>query len=71
MLTAQETLGYRGGEPESKGTQEGCSGTWLAVLVFMVIGLVSLLSLADHSDAGSCLVTHAEIHDSKKDSGGW
>ena len=32
---------------------------WLAVLGFMVIGLVSGLSLANHSDSESFLVVHA------------
>ena len=43
--------GHPGGEQEGKGTQENCSVTWLAVLGFMVLGLVSGLSLADHSDS--------------------
>ena len=43
--------GHPGGEQEGKGTQENCSVTWLAVLGFMVIGLVSGLSLANHSDS--------------------
>ena len=33
-------------EQQGKGTQENCSATWLAVLGFMVMGLVSGLSLA-------------------------
>ena len=48
-----------GGEQEGKGTQENCSATWLAVLVFMLMGLVSGLSLADHSDSESFLVVQA------------
>ena len=43
--------GPPGGEQESKGTQENCSATWLAVSGFMVMGLVSGLSLANHSDS--------------------
>ena len=35
--------------------------TWLAVSSFMVIGLVSGLSLANHSDSGSFLVVHASL----------
>ena len=31
---------------------------WLMVLAFMVMGFVSGLSLADHSDSGSFLVVH-------------
>ena len=64
MLTKQETLSGRGppgGEQQSKGTQENCSATWLAVTGFMVIGLVSRLSLANHSDSGSFLVTRASL----------
>ena len=33
--------GHPGGEQEGKGTQENCSVEWLAVLGFMVMGLVS------------------------------
>ena len=33
--------GHPGGEQEGKGTQENCSAVWLAVLGFMVMGLVS------------------------------
>ena len=32
---------------------------WLAVLGFMVLDLLSGLSLANHSDSGSFLVVHA------------
>ena len=51
--------GPPGGEQQVKGTQENCSATWLTVLGFMVMGLVSGLSLASHSDAESFLVVHA------------
>ena len=51
--------GHPGGEQEGEGTQENCSATWLAVSGFTVMGLVSGLSLAHHSDAGSFLVVHA------------
>ena len=40
-------------------TQANRSATWLAVSGFMVMGLVSGLSLADHSDSESFLVVHA------------
>ena len=33
--------GHPGGEQEGEGTQENCSATWLTVLGFMVMGLVS------------------------------
>ena len=38
---------------------ENCSATWLAVLGFMVMGLLSRLSLTNHSDSESFLVVHA------------
>ena len=42
-----------------KGTQENSSAMWLVVLGFMVMGLVSRWSLANHSDSESFLVPHA------------
>ena len=53
MLTKQEILLGRapGGEQEGKGTQENCSAAWLTVLGFMVMGLVSGWSLANHSNS--------------------
>ena len=51
--------GCLGGEQEGKGTQENCFVTWLAVSGFMVVGLVSRLSLANHSDSESFLVVYA------------
>ena len=62
MLTKQETFlgrGPPGGEQEGEGAQENCSATWLAVPGFMVMGLLSGLSLARPSDLGSFLVAHA------------
>ena len=50
MLTKQEILLGKG-----KGTQENCSAAWLAVLGFMVMGLVSGWSLANHSNSESFL----------------
>ena len=53
MLTKQEMLlgkGSPGGEQEGKGAQENSSAPWLAVSGLMVMGLVSRLSLANHSD---------------------
>ena len=44
------------GKQEGKGAQENFSVTWLAVLSFMVIGLVSRSSLANHPDSESFLV---------------
>ena len=59
MLTKSEILlgsGPPGREQEDKGTQEDCSATWLAVSGFMVMGVVSGLSLANHSDSECFLV---------------
>ena len=65
--------GHLGGEQEGKGTQENCSVTWLAVSGFMVMGLVSRLSLANHSDSESFLVVpcSAKMDAREKDSGRW
>ena len=51
--------GRLGGEQQGKGAQENWSAMWLAVSAFMVMGLVSGLSLASHSDSESFLVVHA------------
>ena len=50
MLTKHKTLLERGpaGKQQGKATQENCSATWLAASDFMVMGLVSRLSLARH-----------------------
>ena len=53
--------GHPGGEQSGKGTQEDRSAMWLAVLGFMVMGLVSRLSVANHSDSESFLVGHASL----------
>ena len=53
--------GHPGGEQEGKGIQENCSAAWLAVLGFMVIGLVSGWFLANHSNSESFLVAHASL----------
>ena len=62
MLTKQDTLLEEATQAESSRVrrtyQENCSATWLAVLGFMVMGLVSGLSLANHSDSESFLVVH-------------
>ena len=60
VLTKQEILLGKGGEQKGKGTQEN-SVTWLAVSGFMVMGLVSGWSLANHSDSESFLVVHASL----------
>ena len=51
--------GRPGGEQEGEGTQENCSAMWLAVLGFLVMGLLSGLSFVNHSDSESFLVVHA------------
>ena len=56
MLTKQEILLGKDGEQLGKETQENSSVTWLG---FMVMALVSRLSLANHSDSESFLVVHA------------
>ena len=53
--------GHPGGEQEGKGTQENCSAAGLAVLGFMVMGLVSGWSLANHSNSEPFLVAHASL----------
>ena len=56
MLRKQQILL---GEQPVKGTQENCSATRLTMSGFMVMGLVSGLSLANHSDSEFFLVVHA------------
>ena len=51
--------GHPGGEQQGKGTQENSSATWIAVSGFMMMGLVSGLSLVNHSDSKSFLVVQA------------
>ena len=51
--------GHLRGEQQGKGNQEGCSAMWLTILGAMVTGLVSRLSLANHSDSGLFLVAYA------------
>ena len=65
--------GHPGGEQEGKGTQENSSVTWLSVSGFMVMGLVSELSLANHSDSESwwCTPCSAKMDAREKDSGRW
>ena len=63
MLTKQEILLEKGTQVENSGVREprrtNCSDTWLAVLGFMVMGLVSRWSFANHSNSESFLVAHA------------
>ena len=61
MLTKQKDLLGSSTRMESsrgKGTPENSSARWLAVSSFMVMGLVSGLSLANHPDLESFLVVH-------------
>ena len=46
-------------EQEGKETQKSCLDMWLTVVSFMVMEVVSRLSLANHFDSGSFLVVHA------------
>ena len=52
--------GCLGRAKQSKGIQN-YSATWFTVSGFMVMGLVSGLSLANHSDSGSFLVVLASL----------
>ena len=56
VLTKQEILLRKSTQVESRKTQENNSATWLTVLGFMMMGLVSSLSLAHHSNSESFLV---------------
>ena len=53
--------GCRGRGQEGEGNGENCSAMWLTVSDFIVIGLVSGLSLASHSELGSFLGAHASF----------
>ena len=44
---------------------------WLAVLGFMVMGFISGLSLANHSDSGSFLVVRASLSQDGFQQGGF
>ena len=79
MLIKQEILLGRGARVESSRVREPgrTAVTWLAVLGFMVMGLVSRLSLANHSDSrvfpgGASLVQPRTRMDAREeDSGRW
>ena len=53
--------GCRARVQEGERNRENCSATWLTVSGFMVIGLVSGLSLASHSELGSFLGAHTSL----------
>ena len=64
MLTKQEILLGKGTRVESSRVREprrNGSAAWLEVLGFMVMGLVSGWSLANHSNSESFLVAHASL----------
>ena len=64
--------GCRGGGQEGEGNGENCSATWLTVSGFMVIGLVSGLSVASHAELGSFLGAHASLsRDGFQRGGSW
>ena len=65
--------GHPGREQEGKGTQEN-SSTSSAVSGFMVMGLISGLSLANHltqSPSWWCMPCSAKMDAREKDSGRW
>ena len=53
--------GRPGGEQQGKATQENCFAMGLTVSDIMVMGLVTRLSLANHSDSGPFLVPRASL----------
>ena len=63
VLTKQKNLLGRGAQVESRRVREPRRTIWhvVAVLRFMVAGLVSGLSLANNSDSGSFLVANASL----------
>ena len=63
--------GRPGGEQQGQGTQEDGSAMWLPVLGFIVMGLVSKLSLVNHSDTGSFLVLWASLRQDGFQRGGF
>ena len=65
---------HQGGEQQGKGTHENCYATWLRVLGLTVIGFISGLSVANHSDLESflgCTRCSAKMDAREKDSGRW
>ena len=60
VLTKQEIL-LESSPGQGKGTEENCSSKWLTVSSFMVMGLVSGWSLANHSNSESFLVAHTSL----------
>ena len=66
LLWEGSTGGGHGGE-----RSQNCSATWLPVVGFMVMGLVSRLSLANHSDSGSFLAASAWLRQEGFQRGGF
>ena len=71
--------GRPGGEQQGEGPQETCSATWLTASGFVVMGLVSGLSLANHlawpifgltqGPSWWCVHPSAKMHSGEEDSG--
>ena len=59
-MTKQETLLGKGAQVESSGVREQ-GGLFCRVPGFIALGLVSRLSLANHSDSGSFLVACSSL----------
>ena len=60
-----------GGEQQGEGTQEDCFATWLTDSGFMVMGLVSRVSLVNFPDSESFLVVHASLSQDGCQQGGF
>ena len=67
VLTKQEILLSKG----HLGEEQEDSVAWLEVSGFMMMGLVSRLSLANHSDSGSFLVVHVSLSQDGFQQGGF
>ena len=64
--------GCQGGGQEGEGNGENCSATCLTVSGFMVVGFLSGLSLASHSELGSFLGAHTSLTgDGFQQGGSW
>ena len=61
VLTKQETLLGKGTRVESSRVREPRRTAWFAMSGFMVMGLVSCWSLANHSNSESFLVAQASL----------
>ena len=63
--------GCQGRGQKCEGNGENCSATWLTISGFMVIVLVSGLSLASHSELGSFLGAHTSLSQDGFQEGSW